>query len=120
MIESIQETCHCLLMIFFDIGSYHGNLHFLIVFFDHLHALLEELQLLDEILGVVCRHEASSHDVLHLCPSRDGWLVLLATSLDDLIPPNEDIVLELEGCHGDLLFLVIVVKTEYLVDFQCP
>ena len=43
MIETIQETCHCLLIIFRDIGSNHGNLHFLVVFFNTLCSLLEEL-----------------------------------------------------------------------------
>ena len=41
MIESIQETCHSLLIIFRDIGSYHGNLHFLVVLFNALGSLLE-------------------------------------------------------------------------------
>ena len=43
MIESIQESCHCLLIILRDIGSNHGNLHFLVVFFNTLCSLLEEL-----------------------------------------------------------------------------
>ena len=41
MIESIQESCHCLLFIFRDIGSYHGNLHLLVVLFNALGSLLE-------------------------------------------------------------------------------
>ena len=41
MIEAIQETCHSLLIIFRDIGSYHCNLHFLVVFFNTLCSLLE-------------------------------------------------------------------------------
>ena len=43
MIESIQESCHCLLIIFLDIGSNHGYLHFLVVFFNTLCSFLEEL-----------------------------------------------------------------------------
>ena len=43
MIESIQEMCHYLLIIFRDIGSNHGYLHFLVVFFNTLCSLLEEL-----------------------------------------------------------------------------
>ena len=43
MIESIQELCHCLLIIFLDIGSNHGYFHFLVVFFNTLCSLLEEL-----------------------------------------------------------------------------
>ena len=43
MIESIQETCHCLLIIFHDIGSNHGYLHLLVVFFNTLCSFLEEL-----------------------------------------------------------------------------
>ena len=46
MIEAIQETGHCLLIIFHDIGSYHGNLHFLVVFFNALCSLIEELEFL--------------------------------------------------------------------------
>ena len=41
MIESIQETCHSLLIIFRDIGSYLGNLRFLLVFLNTLCSLLE-------------------------------------------------------------------------------
>ena len=103
MVESIQEACHSL-----------------VVVFNRLCALLEELQLLEEITAIVCRHKTSSHDLLHLIPSRDGWIAFLAVSLDDLLPPNENIVSELKGCHGDLLFLFIIVKTEYLVDLKCP
>ena len=43
MIESIQETCHSLLIIFRDIGSNHGYFHFLVVLFNTLCSLLEEL-----------------------------------------------------------------------------
>ena len=43
MIEVIQESCHSLLIILHDIGSNHGNLHFLVVFFNTLYSLLEEL-----------------------------------------------------------------------------
>ena len=49
MIESIQESCHCLLIILRDIGSNHGYLHFLVVFFNTLCSLLEELELLEEL-----------------------------------------------------------------------
>ena len=41
MIEAIQETGHSLLIIFHDIGSYHGNVHFLVVLFNSLGSLLE-------------------------------------------------------------------------------
>ena len=43
MIESIQESCHSLLIILRDIGLNHGNLRFLVVFFNTLCSLLEEL-----------------------------------------------------------------------------
>ena len=49
MIEAIQEACHCLLIIFRDIGSYHGNLHLLVVFFNALGSLLELLEFLEEV-----------------------------------------------------------------------
>ena len=120
MIESIQESCHFLLIIFLDIGSYHGNLHFLVVFFHRLCALLEELQLLEEISSVVSRHEAGSHDFLHGFPSCDWRFASCMSSLDHLFPPNEDVVLELEGGHGDLLFFIVVVKAKDLVHLQCP
>ena len=41
MIETIQEACHSLLIIFRDIGCYHGNLYFLVVLFNALGSLLE-------------------------------------------------------------------------------
>ena len=53
MIESIQETCHCLLTIFRDIGLNHGYLHFLVVFFNALGSLLGELEFLEEVAVVV-------------------------------------------------------------------
>ena len=68
MIESIQESCHCLLIILRDIGSYHGYLHFLVVFFNTLCSLLEELELLEEIAVVVGWHKTCSHDIFHLSP----------------------------------------------------
>ena len=102
MIESIQEPCHSLLIIFFDIGSYHGNLHFLVVLFNALGALHELLKFLEEVAVVVVWHESFSHDILHLCPSSDGWITSCLAALDDLFPPNEDIVLEL-----DLSMLVV-------------
>src|SRR3954470_6873348 len=102
MVEAIQEACHCLLVVFLDIGSYHGNLHFLVVFFHRLRALFEELQLLEEITSVVCRHESSSHDIFHFRPSCDWWFASCMSSLDHLFPPNEDVVLKLEGGHGNL------------------
>ena len=71
MIESIQETCHSLLIIFRDIGSYHGNLHFLVVLFNALGSLLELFEFLEEAVVVVGRYEACSHDIIHLCPSGD-------------------------------------------------
>ena len=69
VVEAVQEACHCLLVIFLDISSYHGNLHFLLVFFHRLCALLEELQLLEEITVVVGWYKACPHDILHLSPS---------------------------------------------------
>ena len=99
VVEAIQEACHWMHVVFLDIGSYHGNLHFLVVFFHHLCALLEELQLLEEISSVVSRHEAGSHDFLHFFPSCDWWFASCMLSLDHLFPPNEDVVLELEGGH---------------------
>ena len=41
MIEAIQEACHSLLIIFRDICSNHGDLHFLVVFFNALGSLFE-------------------------------------------------------------------------------
>ena len=120
MIESIQETCHCLLIIFRDISSYHGNLHFLVVFFNGLCSLLEELDFLEEVAVLIGWHETCSHDILHLCPSSDGWFTSCPAALYYLFPPNEDIVLELKGCHRDLLLFFIIVQTEDLVNFQCP
>ena len=120
VIESVQEAGHCLLVIFLDVGSYHGNLHFLVIFFHRLRALFEELQLLEEITGVVSRHEASSHDILHFGPSCNGWFASCMSSLDRLFPPYEDIVLKLERGHGNLLLFFEVVEAEYLVDLQCP
>ena len=43
IIESIQESCHCLLNILRDIGSNHVYLHFLLLLFNTLCSLLEEL-----------------------------------------------------------------------------
>ena len=43
MIEAIQEMGHSLLIILRYIGSYHGYLHSLVVFFNTLCSLLEEL-----------------------------------------------------------------------------
>src|SRR3990170_3276172 len=120
MIESIQEACHSLLIIFHDISSYHGNLHFLVVLFNALCSLLEELQFLQEVAVVVGWYKACSHDILHLIPSCDWWFTSCVTALNDLFPPNEDIVLELKGCHGNLLLFLIVVQTKDLVDLQCP
>ena len=53
MMESIQETCHSLLIIFRDIGSYHGNLHFFVVFFNALCSLFEKLEFLEKVAVVV-------------------------------------------------------------------
>ena len=36
MVESIQEMSHSFLIIFRNVGSYHGNLHLLVVFFNAL------------------------------------------------------------------------------------
>ena len=120
MVESIQEICHCLLIIFREVGSYHGNLHLLVVLFNALGSLLELLEFLEEVTVVVGRYEACSHDILHLCPSSDGWFTSCLSALYDLFPPNEDIVLELKGCHHDLLLFFIIVQTDDLVNFQCP
>ena len=120
MIESIQETCHSLLIIFRDIGSYHGNLHILVVLFNALSSLLEELKFLEKVVVVLGRHKACSHDILHLRPSSDWWFTFCRSMLNDLFPPNEDIVLELKGCHRDLLLFFKVVQTEDFVDLQCP
>jgi hypothetical protein len=38
---------------------------------------------------------AGSHDILHLSPCCDRWFAFLLASLDHLLPPNENIVLEL-------------------------
>ena len=120
MIESIKETCHSFLIIFRDIGSYHCNLHFLVLFFNTLGSLLEELEFLEKFVVVVGWHEACSLDILHLRPSSDGWFTSCLSALYDLFPPNEDIVLELKGCHRDLLLFLIIVQTEDLVNFQSP
>src|SRR4051812_21146642 len=109
MIESIQETCHSLLIIFYDISSYHGNIHFFVVLFNALRSLLEELEFLEDIMVVIGWHETCSHGILHLHPSCDGWFTSYLTTFNDLLPPNEDVVLELKGCHGDLLGFLIVV-----------
>ena len=74
----------------------------------------------EEVAVVVGRHETCSDDILHLRPSSDGWFTSCLMALDDLFPPNEDIVLELKGCHRDLLLFFIIVQTEDLVNFQCP
>ena len=120
MIESIQETCHCLLIIFRDIGSYHCNLHLLVVFFNALGSLLELLEFLEEVAVVVVWHESCSHDIVHLRPSSDGWFTSCRSALNDLFPPNEDVVLELKGCHRDLLLFLIIVQVEDFIDLQCP
>ena len=120
VIESIQETCHSLLIIFRDIGSYHGNLHILVVLFNALGSLLEELEFLEEVAIVVVWPKSCSHDILHLRPSSDGWFTSCLSALDNLFPTNEDIVLELKGCHGDLLLFLIVVQTEDFIDLQFP
>ena len=118
MIESIQETCHSFLIIFRDIGSYHGNLHFLVVLFNALGSLLELLEFLEEVAVVVGRHEACSHDILHLHLSSDGWLTFGLLALNDLFLPNEDVILELKGCHRDLLLFLIVVQAKDLSTFN--
>src|SRR4051812_6608077 len=120
MIESIQETCHSLLIIFRDIGSYHGNLPFLVVLFNALGSLLEELEFLEEVAVVVVWHESCSHDILHLRPRSDGWFTSCLSALNDLFPPNEDVVLEFKGCHCDLLLFFVVVQAEDFVNLQCP
>ena len=96
MIESIQETCHCLLIIFRDIGPDHGYLHFLVIFSNTLCSLLEELEFLEEVAVVVGGHKTCSHDILHLSPSGDRWLTSCLAALKDLFPPYEHIVLELK------------------------
>ena len=120
MIESIQETCHCLLIIFLDIGSNHGYLHFLVVFFNTLCSLLEQLELLEEIAVVVGGHKTCSHDIFHLSPSGDWWFTSCFSALKDLFPPYEHIVLEFKGCHSDLLLFLIVVQMKDVVDLPCP
>ena len=72
MLEAIQEACHSLLIIFCDICSNHGDLHVLVVIFNALCSLLEELEFLEEVAVVVGWYETCSHDILHLCPSSDG------------------------------------------------
>ena len=104
MTEAIQEACHSLLIIFRDIGSYHGYLHFLVVFFNTLCSLLEELELLEEIAVVVGGHKTCLHDIFHLSPSGDWWFTSCFSALKDLFPPYED----------------IVVQTKDFVDLQCP
>src|SRR6187399_346569 len=116
IVESIQESRHRLFFIFRDVCSYHGNLHLLVVLFNGLGTLLEELQLLEYVTVVVCWHEACSHDFLHLSPSSDGRFAFCFSSLNDLLPPNENIVLELKGCHCDLLLFIEVVKAKDLVN----
>src|SRR3954468_11689256 len=115
MIESIQEPCHSLLIILLDVGSYHAYLHFLVVLFNALGSLLELLKFLEEVAVVVVWHELCSHDILHLCPSGDGWFTSCCSALNDLFPPNEDVVLEFKGCHCDLpLFFVVVQAKEMM------
>ena len=55
-----------------------------------------------------------------LITSSDGWFSSCLTALDDLFPPNEDVVLELKGCHFYLLLFLIVVQAEDFVNLQCP
>src|SRR3989337_864103 len=93
VVETIQESGHCLLIVFFDIGSYHCNLHFLEVFFDGLGSLLEDLQFLKEITSVMRGHKTYSHLVLHLIPSCNGWFAFVTPSCLKLFPPYEDVVL---------------------------
>ena len=82
---------------------------FLVVVLNRLGALLEELQLLEEITVVVGQHEASSHEVLHVGPSGYRRFTLFSSSLNHLFPPNENVVLKLKGSHGNLLLFLKVV-----------
>ena len=82
--------------------------------------MLEELELLEKVAVVIGWHETCSHDILHLRPICDGWFSSCLTALDDLFPPNEDVVLELKGFHRDLLLFLIVVQAEDFVNLQCP
>lgn len=71
VVESIEEASHCLQIRLLHIGSDNCDLHLLVVLFDGLSALLEFLELLEEVASMVHVHKSRSHDLLQ-------WGLLLA------------------------------------------
>lgn len=92
----------------------HCNFHLLVVLFDGLGPLLENLELLEEVASIVRGHKSLSHDLLHSIPSGKGGFSFLLSKFLYLFRPYECILIELEGGHGNCLWLVEVVGPKIL------